>query len=340
MLVESENSEIMLRFFRSYNSLVIITILLVGIASWLHVPGGSGISLPGKYGTFMFRALDGWFADKQELYFWFGLILSLSTALLMVFVNARLQLIDKVSYLPALCYVLFISGVGEIHQFNPAVIATILLVTGFILLSKSFENERLSYSFFTVSALISFATFFYQYMYMYMLVVWLVIALLRPGYWREWIFSILGFLLPLFFAFSWFFLVNDDYTRIGVFFDEIFTLQRMTPSLSTTTIIFFISCILLIIIIFGYMLRYIGSNKVILRNRYYVLILITVVTAGMVFVVPDTLPHAWYLLAFPMSFFMSNYLATTKSIRFGTIVLLLLFVGVTVVQAILFLSTE
>jgi len=328
----------MLRFFRSYNSLVIVTILLLGVASWMHVLFKSEISLSGKYGAFMYRALCEWLMDSKKLYIWLGLILFLSTALLMVFANARLHLIDKFSYLPALCYVLFTGGAGEIHQFNPAIIATLLLITGFIHLSGSFESERLSYSFFTVSALISFAAFFYQYMYVYMLVVWLVIAFLRPGYWREWVFSILGFLLPLFFAFSWFFLVKDDYSRMGAFFNEIFSLQRMAPSLSITTIIFFTSSILLIIFIFGSMLRYIGSKKVIFRNRYYVLILITVVTAGLIVFVPDILPQAWYLLAFPMSFFMSNYLATTKSLRSGTIILSLLLAGVIFVQVIL-LST-
>ena len=319
--------------------MVIVTILLVGLLSWLHVLGKSEISLSGKYGTFMFRALSGWFADTQNLFAVFGLILFLLTAMMMIFVNTRLQLIDKISYLPALCYVLLISGVVEIHLFNPAIIATLLLITGFIFLARSFESERLSYSFFTVSALISFATFFYQYMYVYMLVVWLVIALLRPGYWREWVFSIFGFALPLFFAFSWFFLLNDDYTRMGVFFDEIFTLQRITPSLSISTIIFFALCILLIIIAFGYMTQYIRSKKVVFRNRYYVLILIAIVTVAIIFVVPDTFPQSWYLLAFPLSFILSNYLATTKSIRWGTIVLSLFFVGVIVVQSIL-LSTK
>jgi len=325
----------MLRFFRSYHNMVVVTILLVGVMMWLHVLGKTEIPLSGKYGTFMFRALSGWFVDSYNLYVWFGLILFLLAAMLMIFVNARLHLVNKVSYLPALCYVLLIGGVGEIHLFNPVVIATILLVTGFILLAKSFETERLSYHFFTVPVFISIASFFYQYMYVYMLVVWFVIALLRPGYWREWVFSILGFAFPLFVAFSWFFLVDDDYTRMSAFFGEIFSFQWVIPSLSITTILFLTSSILLVMTTFGYMLRYIGSKKVILRNTFYVLILIAIVTAGMVFAVPDILPHAWYLLAFPMSFIISSYLATTKSIRLGTIVLALLFTGVAVVQVIL-----
>ena len=211
----------MLRFFRSNSSIVIVTTLLIGVVTWLHVLGESEISLSAKYGTFMFRALSGWFVDAQK---WFGLILFLLTAILMIFVNARLHLIEKSSCLPALCYVLLIGGVGETHLFNPALIATIFLGLAFIHLAEAFESERLSYNFFMVSVFISFAAFFYQYMYVYLLVVWLVIVLLRPGYWREWVFSVLGFALPLFFAFSWFFLIDDDYTRMGVFFEE-----RWTP---------------------------------------------------------------------------------------------------------------
>ena len=329
----------MLRFFRSYHSMVVVTILLAGVMSWLHALGKSEIHISVKYDSFLFQALCGWFVGSQKLYAWLGLILFLLAAMLMTFVNSRLHLIEKISYLPALCYVLLIGGAGEIHLFNPVVIATVLLVFGYVFLAKSFESERLSYSFFTVPFIISVATFFYQYMYLYMLVVWLVIALLRPGYWREWVFSILGFVFPLFFAFSWFFLVHDDYTRMGLFLDEIFTVQRIMPSMSISTVVFMASCILLVAIIFWYMLRYTGSKKVIFRNRYYVLIMIAIVTVALVFVVPDTLPQAWYLLAFPLSFFISNYLATTRSMRWGTIVLSLLFVGVAVVQAIL-LSTK
>ena len=329
----------MLRFFRSYNSTVIALVFVAGIVSWLHVLGKSDISVSGQYGTFLFQTMSESFVDTQRQRFGYGLFFFLLTAILLIFANAQLRLTDKISYLPALCYVLLTGGIGEMHRFNPVLVAVILLVVGFILLAKAFESERLSYSFFTVPAIISFATFFYQYMYAYMLVVWLVIALLRPGYWREWVFSILGFAFPLFIAFSWFFLLHDDYTRTGAFFDEIFSINRATPSLSIPTVVFMTSCILLSVIVFVYTLRYVGSKKVIFRNRYYVLILIAIVTIAMVALVPDTLPHVWYLLAFPLSFFLSNYLATTKSIRWGTIVLSLLFAGVTIVQA-LFLSTK
>ena len=322
----------MLRFFRSSDNIVIVVILLIGVLTWLHVFGATQTVHSEIYGTFMFLALNVNMSAMLQILL--GLILFLFTAILMIFVNNRLHLIDKISYLPSLCYVMLVGGALDIHLFNPVIIATILLIIAFIILVGSFASERLSYKYFTVSALISFATFFYQYMYVYMLVVWLVIALWRPGYWREWVFSILGFALPLFFAFSWFFLIDDDYTRMGVFLKEIFNIQRVAISLSSNTIAFFALSIVLFIITFGYTFRYVGSKKIAIRTGYYVMILIVAITVGMAFIVPDMIPMAWYLLAFPMSFSISYYLATIKSNFWGTIVLVAFFIGVTVAQAI------
>ena len=327
----------MLRFFRSYNALVIVVILLIGILTWLHVLDETEIISSGKYDALMFRSLNGWLAMTPGESAWLGLFLSLLTAIAVVYANVRLHLIEKISYLPALCYILLIGGVSEIHQFNPVLIAVILLVTAFIIIAGAFESERLSYNFFTASAFISLATFFYPYMYMYMLAIWLAIAFWRPGYWREWVFSILGFALPLFFVFSWLFLVEDDISRMGVFFKEIFTIQRMVPSLSVSTIVFFALSIAVGVIAFGHLLRYVGSARVIVRTRYYFLILIGILTVGMAFTVPDMIPQIWYLLAFPVSFIISAYFAKIKSVRWGTVVLAILFAGVLVAQA-MFLS--
>ena len=331
----------MLSFFRSSKSIVVIVIVIIGVLTWLQVLlaslwKGVGESTTAvfsdKYGAFLFQLLSGWLAFIPDFFVWFGLVLLLLAAIILIFVNARLHLNDKISFLPALCYILLIGGVPYIHLFSPVIIATMMLVAVFFLLVGSFENEHLSYRYFIVPAIISFATFFYQYMYFYMLVVWLVIALWRPGYWREWVFSVLGFALPLFFVFAWFFLVEDDLTQMGVFFSEAFSVYRVIPSLPVSVIIFFAIIIALVVFVFGYVLRYISSKKTAIRTGYYLLMLIVFITLLMVLIVPDTMPQAWYLLAFPLSFIISNYLANVKSKRLGFVVLVILFVGVIVAQ--------
>ena len=324
----------MLRFFRSPKHITIVVILLIGILTWLQALDYPEKAVSGKYGTFIFNALSGWLTNMPEVQVALGLVLFLLAAVLLIFVNARLHFIDKFSYVPVLCYVLLIGGAPETHLLSPELFATVILIAGFILLVGSFESEELSYSFFYVPAMISFATFFYQYMYVYMLVVWFIIAFWRPGYWREWVFSILGFALPMFFAFSWFFLVDDDVTRIIDFFGEIFHIQRETLALSQSSVVFFTFSIALTGATFWYALLYVGSKKTIVRTGYRILILIAVLTTGMVFLVPDTFPQAWYILAFPLSLTISCYLATARSMRWATIVLGALLAGVVVGQVL------
>ncbi len=323
----------MLRFFRSSSSIVIVVVFLLAGLTWIHALVHP-VQPDDKYGVFLYSALDGWIDQIPGLNVWCGLFVTLLAAALMITVNNRLHLIDKISYLPALCYVILIGGVPMVHQFNPAAVASIFLIAGFIQLIGSFKSEQLSYRYFTASMFISTAMFFYQYMCVYMLAIWFAILFLRPGYWREWVFSILGFSVPVFYAFCWFFLVEDDFTRIGVFFENIFSVQRFLPQLSTSTILFLIISIVLAIFAFGHLMRYLGSRKTFVRNGYYVLILIAIITIALSAIVPDSLPSTWYLIAFPMSFFLSNYLATVRSIRWGTIVLMVLFVGMMIAQII------
>jgi len=322
----------MLRFFRSSGIMVLIVIILTGILTWLHILSEPATVPSCKYGTLTYRALTGWLADLPRWYAWCRMFLLLLMLIMLIAVNNRFLLIEKFSYLPSVCFVLLIGGIPEIHLLNPAIIATILLVISFGTIAKSLETERLSYLYFTASVFISIATFFYQYMYVYMLAVWAALALYRPGHWREWVFTVLGFALPLFFAFSWFFLVDDDYTKAGVFIKEIFSINRIPPSISLPSTIFMLLCMVIGVFAALRLTQYLGTKKVIYSRRANILILISAITAGLVIIVPDTLPFAWYLLAFPMSFFIANYLANTRSFRWGNFVLLILFIAVATVR--------
>lgn len=319
----------MLSFFRSTGIIVIFAIIMIGVLTWLHV-----FRIPEAFdltGNILFNTLNLWLATCIPVTWfntWLGIVLFLVVAFMLVYANARLRLIEKHSYLPALCYVLLIGGVPEIHMFSPAIIATVLLISAFVVLVESFESERLSYGFFTAPAIISFATFFYQYMFVYMLVVWIILAAWRPGYWREWVFSVLGFALPYFFAFSWFFLIDDNLNKMSILINKMLALQFGFPLLSVSFAVFFV----LIIITLGYTLRHIASKKIAVRTSYYVLVFIAVITVGMAFIVPDN--TFWYLLAFPASFMMSCYFASVKSMRWGNVLLAIFFAGVIGAQAI------
>jgi hypothetical protein len=328
----------MLRFFRSSHTAVILVIFLLGGLTWLHTLLYAGYQTENRHGMFLFKAMSEALVAVPRFTVWCGLLLTLIVAVLQIYVN-RLNLIDKISYLPALCYILLTGGIPAIHLFNPAVIATIFLIIAFTQLMVSFRSEQLSYAYFTAPMCVALAAFFYQYAYIFMLVVWFCLLLFRPGYWREWFFSLIGFLFPFIWLFAWFYVVNDNYTQVFDMFEEMFSFQNINPNLDVTTIIFLIFNTLITILAVGYLLRYIGTRKIIVRNSYYTLLMITVLIILTTFIVPDILPFAWYLVAFPLSFFLSYYLANIRSLRLGNIVLWLLIASVGLAQFVFYNNT-
>lgn len=329
----------MLRFFRSSSSMVIAVVLLLGGLVWLHAFMDANLQVTNNHSAFLFQTVSGWMNGIPNLAAGIGLGLIMVETIMLVIVNNKLHLIDKISYLPALCHVLLIGSIPAIHGFNPVIIAVILLTVAFIHLIESFSTEKLSYCYFTAPVFISFAAFFCQYAYVYMLAVWCALLFMRPGYWREWVFSVLGFLLPVFFVFCWFFLVEDDPARLIIFFKEAFFFQRILPGLTPYTVIFPGIGILSCLVALRYSIHHLGSKKIVTRNGYYLLLLIAIVTLALPVVVPSSIPLIWYLMAFPLSFILSYYLATVKSAVTGTIILSVLFVNMIMAQAVYFVHS-
>jgi hypothetical protein len=172
------------RFFRSTGIVVIGAIFTICVLSWLHVFSGAEITTFGETDLFFFSPLNDFLANVPVALLGFAILLLIAGIL--VFVNTRVRLIEKFSYLPALCYVLLIGGAPEIHMFSRFGISAIFLVIAYSILVGSFESERLSYKYFTAPIYIAIATFFYPYMYMYMAVVWISLAIGANGFFPYW----------------------------------------------------------------------------------------------------------------------------------------------------------
>ncbi len=329
----------LLKFFRSSSSILLFITVFCGILTWLHVlVFPVDVALSTQYSMPAFQTLLEWLANYPTIMTWCGLILMLLEGFLLVSIGNKLNLNDKISYLPAFCYVMLIGGVPMIHHFSPVIIPAILLSISFLLLTNTFNSEKLSYSYFTVPILIVLATFFYRYAYIYMLTVWFSL-LLRPKYWREWVFSILGFIFPLLVVSGIYFLVDDQTTYFLDFFKSIFAFDRIIPDLHISTIIFLVISALIGILAFIHLVQYLGSKKIIIRNSYYLLMCTIITMTITIIIIPDLLPYIWYLISFPVSYFLSNYLATTRSKFWGTFALLLLFAGIIATQTIYYLNT-
>jgi hypothetical protein len=304
---------------------------------WIHALSDTDLPANVRHGMPLFLLLNGLLAGISGLQVWCGLLLTLSVAMMHIYVN-RLNLTNKISYLPALCYLLLTGGVPAIHVLNPAIPATFFLNIALIRLMISFRNEQLSYAYFTAPVYIAIATFFHCYAYVFMPVVWLCLFFFRPGYWREWVFSLLGFLFPFFWYLGWCLLRYDSPAKLFDLFAQMFSFPQVMPQWNFFTCFFLFFAALLTLFSLIYLLRSVGIRKIIVRNSYYTILFIAALVLLMTVIVPEVLPFAWYLISFPFSLFIAYYLANVRSVRWGNIVLGLLMIAVGLSQVMYYVK--
>ncbi|MCK4751264.1 MAG: hypothetical protein KAT15_29600, partial [Bacteroidales bacterium] len=143
-----------------------------------------------------------------------GKIVTLSlivfSALWLSRMNTKFIILKQRSYLPAIIYILVLSSYLPLQQLNPAVFASIFLVLSIGIMYDTYKKEGLALEFFMAAFMVSIASLFYAKAAFLMLVVWSGLFLLRTIYWREWVFTFLGFITPYIFLFSWYYLSGQD----------------------------------------------------------------------------------------------------------------------------------
>jgi hypothetical protein len=324
----------MFRIFR-FTGIAIALIILLCILTWLHALTSATAYETPRYGMTGFRVIAECLANPSVGAAWCGFLLVIGEIIALVFAN-RFHLLNKTSGLPAVCYALLIGGVPSIHLFDPTAVAAIFLTIAFVQLTGSFRSEHLSPKYFSAAIFIALATFFFRYAYFFMLMVWCSILFFRPGYWREWVFSLLGFAFPFFWLFCGYYLFAGNATYMSDVFGEMFAFDRAMPQLQTSFIVFAVLCIAIAVFVILYLLNNVGSRKIIVRNGYYLLTVMLLLSCVMVLIAPDTLPSAWYLLSVPLSFILSYYLENNRSLFWNSAVILLIAVATCVTQYVHF----
>jgi hypothetical protein len=254
------------------------------------------------------------------------LLIVIIQGFLLVRLNTRFIFINNRSYLPALLFVILTASVISIQKFNPVIFAGFFILLALEKLFESFRHEKLSYEIFAASFYISIGTLFYPFVIFYIIFIWISLSVLRPFYWREWAFTLLGLFTPFLLIDSYYFLmVNKTHIVITSFIDS-FTINQENFQLRHSLIFLIIYIALLIILSSQYIIKSFQGKKILQRKAYIMFIWLFFNTLGIYFFIPKASVELVYLLAIPLSYLFSNYFVFIRSSFWGNILLLLLLV--------------
>ncbi len=237
------------------------------------------------------------------------------------------SLLRQSTWFPFFFMVILLSCRASLVGFYPAMVSSFFLVLAIHRLISSHMKERALSDVFDSGLFVGIATLFYIPSMVFLILLWIGLLLLRTINWREWASTIIGFLLPFVFTFTYnlvFFPHYPWYNKItGEFFYKSVHLSFSWEQVTVMVIIFIAAA--------GSVWFFVNriTDNVVKAQKFWTLMLwFILIGAGAVLICPVKDSRAFSILAIPGSFILSAYFLKTKSKLLSELLFISLIAGV------------
>jgi hypothetical protein len=296
----------LLRYFNSNRVGVLILLVFLPLLYWISslVTGGTPAVIPGT-GTLtgeMFQYLNG---QRPVLSGILTLSLVILNAYLLVQLNTIHIFIPAKTRLPALFYILIVTGHNPAFALNGALVASTLIILVLYRLTATYKVDGISYNFLDAGFLTALASLIYFPAAGFLVFLFIALALLRPFNWREYAYTLIGMALPYFFLESVQFLTG--WPEGGFFTDPGQLLKGVGPEMRLTA---WISAgYMLAMLGYGsyFMLTTIDNMKIQSRKMFILFLWLFLLSALMGKAIPAMGADLVYFAAMAVAFLFSHY---------------------------------
>ena len=300
---------------------LLITVFLVSfLINYLSPIGLEEEHYPNLFYNFFAQKISSKLAINALNFLFIGI-----GVLLVSLISVNQEIVDKQNYFPVFIYLLLcVVGVSP-FQITSQIFTNVFVLFSIYRLLDTYRKDYvlkqifeaafwLSVSaFITISSVISFPLFF------------IILLILRPFSWREWIIAIIGFCTPLFMYECMAYLSNFNQ---GYLFDaiELYFKFMKVPSFSEYYLPLSISLFVLLVISFFYSLVNGFGNTVKKQRTKSILLWFLFFSTFGFFSGGANSSNIILVYAFPLSFFIGDFLFSLKQIKItNTILAILIF---------------
>jgi hypothetical protein len=197
-------------------------------------------------------------------------------------------------------------------QWNPVLPAAVFLTLVLQIIFKSYGDDPNSYRFFEAGIFLGLGSLFYAPLVYLLVFIWLAGMVQRPFYWREYLFPVIGLLVPYVFVLAFLFFGDKSIPEFFMMMKSNFVFESGFPEYLWIYWIFAGYLTLLIVIASVYMLKVFQFRKIYVRDYFMVLFLlfVTVTIVYLFFSGFDT--GISYLVAISMSYMLTNYFINAR----------------------------
>lgn len=323
-----------LRLFKSNAPIINFIFVLVGVLLWLNA-----LMQPFTYPYF-----NG--EDKNLLYSFLGritmslpllqVLLSLVFILFLSFLIQQIKisfaLIKTRTKLPAVVFIIMAGGLTGMHTLHPVYFAAIFLLLAMYSLFSVFNNHEPATHFFNAGLFLCLGCLFYLNLVVLLLAFLFSISILRkePSL-KEYFILLLGFFVPLLFAFTYVFF-TDKLNDILIIYRDSFITPVNHFKGNYALLGFALVLALLTFIGSIKMIQQYDSSKVSTRKYFMVLFQIFIFTILSFILVPGTSQEILIIAIIPVSLLLANLFVSVNSVFWSELLFILLILAAVFMQ--------
>lgn len=240
-------------------------------------------------------------------------ILILIQASLLNRLNNRYFLLESRTYLPSLLFILMCS-IFPLQNLHPIIFSNLFLLIGIDKIFGTYRNDDKWSNYFDTGILISIASLFYIKYFFVIVIVWISLFTLRPFRGREWLLTIVGFLLPYIFVLSYFFVFEENVNyKMNIYFNQLFNFNNIFYY-NYVYYAYLIILIILTAVSSFKILATLRKQKVSVRRFFHVFFWLFLISIVLFAISSFSKPSFLSIAAISLSFLFSNYFLNVKSV--------------------------
>jgi hypothetical protein len=258
-------------------------------------------------------------------------VLGFATLLLMASTWNRIitkhSLLGQSTWLPFFFILILLSCRTSLIGFYPALASSFFLVFFLDRLISSYKKERALSDIFDAGLFVGIATLFYIPAMVFLVLLWIGLLIIRAPNWREWVCSIIGFLIPFAFTFTYNLVFFPGYPWYNKITGE-FVYRYVHLSFSWEQITLIVIIVFTVIGSLWFFINRVKENVLKSQKFWSLLLWFIFISSFAVLICPVKDSRAFSILAIPGSFILSVYFLKTRSKFIPELLFLSLLVGV------------
>ncbi len=302
----------LLKFINSNRLSLIVIITLLPVLYWIpSFISASTVQMIHEPGVPLGKPIVLLNSNFRVLASVVALILLIGNSYLLIQMNTNFIFIPVRTQLPALFYLLLSTGIVQLHQLTPALVSSSFLIWMFYRIFSAYKTDGVSMNFLDAGLLVSVASLVYFPSIIFFLFLLTSISLLRPFIWREWVFALIGLLIPYLFVFSGYYLLNlsipDFFSQIAASFASLNITFKLSQIVTWAVILLFL-------IVGSYFIAtYFDSMKIHAR-KFFLVFWVFFLFGLLIFLVRISSGTGMiYFISIPLSYLFSFYFVKCKA---------------------------